>query len=489
MINAIPLGDSPYATPYDVVGVEECENFYIEKAISTNSKVPYYYISRGGLRSFSPKSTNSTSRGMYRTANERLFCVFGNQVIEILANGQRTTRGSLTTYTGTVSISDNSYQLMIVDGAYGYILDFATNIFTQIDQETFQNGATHVTCIDTYFIVNRPNSMQYNWSSPNNGLLWDPLDFATKQGIPDDIVALKEAQNQLWVFGSYSTEVHYNTGDTETQVWQRYEGAVIDVGCSSPHSVQTIENHIYWLGNDKTGNAAVWSNDGLIPVKISTRGIEQLIGNLSLSNAIGYVYSQYGHVFYVLTFPGSDYTLVWDITTRTWHRRTSRNRLTDNNDRWRAQYSAYAFGKNLFCDNNSDMIYESDMEYYVDDLPEGDTVNIYRIKSTPIYQSNQKKIRWNNIQIIFEQGTGLEINGPDGNGRNPMVLLETSDDSGRVFNLNRRFAEIGRTGITRFRSRFLKLGHSRNRAYRITVSDPIKVVLAGIIADMEELRN
>ena len=175
----------------------------------------------------------------------------------------------MTSYSGTVSMADNTYQLILVDGAFGYILDFVTNTFTQIDPETFQNGATHVTCIDTYFLVNRPNSNQYNWSSVNNGLTWDPLNFATKEGMPDNIVALKECRNQLWVFGNYSTEIHYDTGDTATQVWQRYESAIIDVGCSAPYSVARIENNIFWVGTDKTGNIAVWSNDGITPVKIS----------------------------------------------------------------------------------------------------------------------------------------------------------------------------------------------------------------------------
>jgi hypothetical protein len=205
---AIPLGDTPFASPYNVVGKEACNNFYLERAITPNSKVPYYYVSVPGLRIFTSRSSTNVCRGIFRTSNNRLFAQFGNQFTEILSNGTKLVRGTIGTYSGVVSMADNSQQLILVDGEYGYILNFATNVFTKIDEETFQNGATHVTCIDTYFLVNRPNSMQYNWSTPNNGLMWDALDFATKQGIPDDIVALKECHNQLWVFGTYSTEVH-----------------------------------------------------------------------------------------------------------------------------------------------------------------------------------------------------------------------------------------------------------------------------------------
>ena len=489
MITTVKLGNTPYASPYYSVGKEECVNLYVEQAISETSKVPYYYVSIPGLKLFSAKTSTKVSRGLFRSSNNRLFSVQGNELIEILSNGQKLSKGTIGTYSGTVSMADNTYQLILVDGQYGYILDFASNVFTKIDPETFQNGATHVTCIDTYFIVNRPNSIFYNWSSPNNGLVWNPLDFASKEGMPDDIVALRECSNQLWVFGSYSTEVHYNTADTATQVWQRYEGAVIDVGCTAPHSVSRLETKIFWLGTDRTGNVAVWSNAGLIPEKISTRGIEQLINHETgskVSNAIGYTYSQAGHLFYLITFPNSDLTLAYDITTKTWHRRSSLDEAGKDR-KWRAQYSAFAFGKNLFCDNLSDAIYEADVEYYTNDLPEGGTAAIKRVRTSPILQSNQKRVRHNSLQIIFEQGVGLNDNIALGFGTNPKCLLYISDDNGISYG-NERESEIGQIGQYEYRTRFLCLGHSRNRVYKVVVTDPVKIILVGIVADMEELR-
>jgi hypothetical protein len=489
-LQTIKIGNTPYASPYYSVGKEECVNLYVENAISETSLVPYYYISIPGLKLFSQKSSTKVSRGIFRTSNNRLFSVNGNELVEILSTGQKLTRGTIGTYSGTVSFADNTHQLCFVDGQSGYILDFASNDFSQIDSETFQNGATHVTCIDTYFIVNRPNSIYYNWSKPNNGLTWDPLDFASKEGMPDDIVALKECSNQLWVFGNYSTEVHYDTADTSTQVWQRYEGAVIDIGCAAKYSVARLENHIFWVGSDKTGNIAVWTNDGLQPAKISTRGIEQLIihevGQQNVSNCIGFTYSQAGHIFYLLTFPNSDLTIAFDITTKTWHRRSSLD-STGKDVKWRAQYSTFVFGKNLFADNSSDALYEADVEYYVNDLPEGGTAAIKRVRTSPVIQANRKRVRHNSLQLIFEQGVGLNDNTALGFGITPKCLLYTSDDSGISYS-NVREAELGKIGEYEFRTRFLCLGHSRSRVYKIVVTDPVKVIFIGMIADLEELR-
>lgn len=491
----LTLGDTPFASPYDVVGKEECKNLYIEPSLSPDAKTKYVYVSVPGLRRYVESNSSQACRGLYRTGNERLFGVFGNQVIEILANGQRATRGSLTTYTGTVSMASNNYQLMIVDGTYGYILDFATNILTQIDPETFQNGATHVAYIDTYFLVNRPNSNQYNWSYPGNGLIWNPLDFATKEGSPDDIVAIKECNNQLWVFGGQSIEIHYNTGDTETQVWQRYQAAIIDIGCVAPYSVSRAADRIFWAAVDNIGEIGIFSNNNISPMKISTIGIEQIIQELGgdISKLIGYTYAQDGHTFYMMQFLGSDLTLAYDLTTGKWHQRTYLENSGGNSGKeykWQGIYSAYCFNKNIFGDLNSNALYYTDMLYYKNDKASSTSVPnvsyINRVKTTPVQQSSQKRIRWNSLQIIFRQGVGAS-NTTDFTSR-PVALLDCSNDSGYSWAQARLTAEIGRSGNTEQRTRFLNLGTARNRVYKIIITDPIPVILVGLIAEFEELR-
>lgn len=485
----VKLGNLPYSSPYYSIGKEECQNFYVENAISDSSKVPYYYVSIPGLRIHVPKTSSKVCRGMFRTSNNRLYAVFGDLVQEILITGERVLRGKLSTYSGPVSMADNTYQLCLVDGEFGYIIDFANNTFDKIDPETFPNGATHVVCIDNYFLANRPNSNKYVWSMLNDGTQWDPLDFAAKEGQPDNIVALAAHKNVLWVFGSWSTEIHYDTGDTATQVWQRYESAIIDVGCQAPFSVARIEDNIFWVGSDKSGNVAIWSNEGIVPKKISTRGIEQLIshevGTNGVTKAIACTYSQAGHIFYVVHFTNSNLTLCYDVVTGAWHRRSS---IADRGDdvRWRATWSSYIWGKNLFADNNSDAIYNADVEYYTNDLPEGGTRNIRRVRTTPILQSNQKRIRHNWVQFLFEQGVGTVINSANGNGKNPVAELWISDDNGYSFG-NRRTSEIGAMGNTTWRTRWLGLGHSRNRCYKIIITDPVKIILVGCVADMTEL--
>ena len=84
------FGDTPYASPYYSIGIEECTNLYLEKAISLSSKVPNYFISIPGLQLYVKQSSSEVCRGLYRTADQRLFGVFGNNLIAFfrLASGE-----------------------------------------------------------------------------------------------------------------------------------------------------------------------------------------------------------------------------------------------------------------------------------------------------------------------------------------------------------------------------------------------------------------
>lgn len=477
------FGDVPFASPYNVIGTEECRNLYVEKSISPTSKVQSYYVSIPGLKIFSQKDAGNACRGLYKTSDSRLFQAHSNYVDEIFQNGQRITRGYITTYSGNVCMCDNTQQLMLVDGEFGYVLDLATNNFQKVDENTFPNGADYVTNVDTYFIVNVPNSYNFRWSYPNNGLLWDALDSASKIGYPEVIVTLKEMHNQLWVFGTTTTEIFYDTADIETGIFKRIEGASFEVGCAAKHSVTKIENNIFWIGVSKNGTKEIYSNDGLSPLVISTRGIEQLVDKETggkIDDAIGFSYSQNGHNFYIIQFLSSSLTLAYDTTTKTWHVRSDRDWRGDN-VKWRGMYHQLVWGKNIFGDLYTNALYTSEMDYYQNEDPDDLTKPkmIIRERTTPIIQADQKRLRHNSFEVLFESGVGLN---DIGFGHEPQVILYTSDDSGISFP-SVRYTGLGKIGEVKTRARFLRLGMSRNRVYKVSVTDPVKVVLIGFILD------
>lgn len=514
LTTTIPLGDKPFTSPYFSIGQEICQNLYVEKAQSEYSKAGYYYIKIPGLRRFGGLLSFNVGacRGMLTTsvaAGRRTFSVNGSGVYEILANGARILLGTIGTTTGVVSLAENGNLMMLVDGQAGWVLRFTDGNFTRISDQNFpgndpslgQVAPTSVTYMDTYFIVNIPNSNQYYWSNgfytredsdaalhkydpsiPNG--YWSPLRSGQKIGKPDNISALINCNNYLWLMGFNSCEIHYDSGDYNGQQFRRYQGAILNIGCMAPQSVAVYQNNIFFLGSDKDGTLGVFSNDGMNPIRISVRGIEQMIQSMPVyDDCIAYCYAQNGHSFYVMQFPAGNRTFVYDMVTQAWHERTKLIQGSGTYIRWDGQFATQNFGKVLIGDASTSEIYHLDPLYYQNDSPLADGVNYIRcVKNTPIGFNLGKSIRYNWVQVIANQGYGLTVNTAAGVGLDPTVQVAWADDTGIVYS-NERPAPLGRQGEYSKRSRVLACGMGRNRVWRIAMTDPVPFVLVAILVN------
>lgn len=516
-LGPIPLGDAPYATPWHSVGREQCENLFLEYSQSGSAKAAYYYLGIPGLRRIRAASSAAGSapcRGSIRTSAGVAYFVNGRSFYSINSAGVATGIGALSTAAGPVRMAENGKQIILVDGLKGYIYDMLGGTFATITDEYFPGGATtggtaptHVQCINTYFLVNAPGTNLYYWSNPYYGNddgndytnatangYWTPLRTGTKIGRPDNVIGISQAQGYLWLFGRNSIEVHYDTGDSAGQQWVRYTNALIDLGCSAAGSIANWETQIFWLGADPTGTIGVFTNDGMTPKKVSVRGIEQMIEVMGdPSDCIGSVYTQAGHTFYLMWFPSAGQTMVYDVNTTKWHVRTHLNSATGRTEAWHGIYPIAAYGLNLFGDMSSDAIYAADMLYFQNDNPTGAGVNYIRaVKTVPIVFSNGVRVRHNGVQPMFQQGvgtiTGLEpgtstTDPMQAFGRYPKCVIAYSDDGGVRYS-NELDAPLGALGETTTRTIIRRLGLSRNRVYRFTITDPVRRIFVGCMADL-----
>jgi len=496
----VPLGAKPYSTAYRSLGLEICENFYVENATTETSKYPYFFVKVPGLKIHTPRYAITPCRGLYTTGTQRTFSVSSDRLYELFANGTRLLIGGLATTEGVVSFCDNGNQMLLVDGQTGYIVDLSTNVCTQLDGTTttgssmfpINPGPTHCACIDTYFIVNVPNTSEYLWSNPGYVLdpnssfpldYWNALQSNKKIGYSDNIVSLLSANNMIWLFGPESVEVHYDTGLTPG-TWARYQGAIIEVGTTAPNSPARYGNNVFWLGTDvKTGTVGVFSNNGMAPVRISTRGIEQLIERgTDISDAIGFCYAQSGHAFYVLSFESANLTIVYDIVAQAWHRRTYWRTIDATLHRWRGIFHAYNWGKDLIGDTITDAVYSLDVTKGDNDDPEVGTTPILCQKTTPVIFSGGVNQRINELQVVCSQGVGLNVDDANGVGKNPVLLLAMSRDFGATWG-NERSVSVGEMGDYMHRSRSLAWGMGRNLILRIRYTEPTPMLLMGVIAN------
>lgn len=411
-------------------------------------------------------------RGVYTATNGTLYAVSGNTLYSIDSSFSSTTIGTILTSSGNVSMIDNGTTLVIVDGAYGYTHTLSGGSVFQITDPDFL-GANQVTYQDGYFIFNKPSSGQFYITNLNSTDI-DALDIASSEGNPDDIVGLISDHRELWLFNERTTEVFYNSGNADFP-FERIEGAFIEVGCAARWSIQKMNNRVFWLGADEKGRGIIYMAQGFQPQRISTHSIEQAIeGYGDISGATAYTYQRNGHYFYAINFSSANTTWVYDTSTGLWHERV----YTNNGDfeRDRAQFHAYAYSTNVVGDYENGKIYAFSDTVYTDD---GDVVTRQRV--FPHLSNAQKRLVIHSLQIDLRTGVGLD-GATTLQGHNPQAVLDFSDDGGYSWS-NEKWGQIGKIGRRLTRLLFRRLGVSRDRVFRLTITDPVPVHL--ISAELE----
>lgn len=415
----------------------------------------------------------------WRASNDEVFVVAGNGFYRIEAGFTYTELGTLNTDTGPVSIADNGIQVFTVDGTYGYVWDIDLGIFNIVTDPNFL-GSAQVTFQDGYFIFVKPNSEQF-YISGLNAVTFDALDIGTAEGSPDNLVGQISSNQNLYLFGTQSTEVFYNSGDADFP-FSRIQGAVIDVGCAAAFSIQKLPGGaLAWLGGDSTGQGIVYVMQGYQAKRVSTTSVESVIRQRSseeIAAARAWVYQQGGHIFYALNIPGNDSTWVYDVSTNQWHERTFLN--LHSLERHRADCHAIAFGLNMVGDYQDGRLYTLDPDYFKDD-----TGSIARIRTAPHITKTLKRVFHQQFQLDMETGVGID---GVGQGTDPQAILDWSDDGGNTWS-NEHWAGVGAIGEKSARVMWRRLGPSRDRVYRVKITDPVKVVLIGADLILEEGMN
>ena len=439
--------------------------------LDPEGKSPMALYGAPGLTRFA-EMTAGAGRGLH-VAGGRLFAVVGATLYEINSVGSASALGTLRTSAGPVSMADNGQQLVAVDGAYGYRVTLSDSAFAWLTAREWPQ-ATHVAFHDGYFVLNKIDTGQFTITSLYSTDI-DALDFATAEGSPDDVVSLIVDHRELWLFGSETTEVWYNSGAADFP-FARLDGAFIEHGCAAPYSPAKADNAVFWLSQDRAGHGLVVRTQGYQPQIVSTRAVEHAIhGYSTIADARGYTYQQGGHTYYVLNFPTADATWVYDVATQLWHERMWWDGVEH---RHRGACYVFAFDRSLVLDHSNGRIYELDLEAYTDD---GATIR--SIRRTQHQHAAGARLFWAQLQVDVESGVGLV----SGQGSDPQMMLRWSDDGGRTWS-SEHWRSLGRLGEYRARAIWRRLGQSRDRVYELSMSDPVKRVIVDAWADVEAER-
>jgi len=465
----IPIIAGAYEGRSPNVSPETCIGFFYEKGETGES-----LVSTPGDKIFNSSLSGEVRGGL--AYNKLAYFVVGNTLYEFDAAGTATSRGTLNTSIGRVSMAHNgaragaSQQIMLVDGTTGYIYDNTTTTLTEITDVNMTSADT-VVFLDGYFVFSQTGTDRFWITSQYDGTAIDGLDFVTAEGDPDEIQALVADQRQLFVFGVDTTEVFYNSGDTD-QTFKVFQGGHTQTGCAAPFSAQRFDNSVIWLSQNRRGEGQVVRlSDGFQPMVISTQEVNYQISTYSrIDDAFAYVYQHEGHEFYVLTFPTGEATWVYDASTQQWHQRAHTiDNIFPNRERYNAH--VFAFGKHLFGDFQNGNIYEMDSE-----LGTTNGTRIPRERTSLNVSNEEKRIRISSLQLDMAEGTGDTNDATD-----TSIWLSYSKDGGHTYS-NEVERSIGNIGEYKHRVLWRKLGIGRNWIFRIRTSSPNKVILKGLIA-------
>jgi len=437
---------------------QRCVNLYplasesgTSKSVSALRSIPGYSLAYtlggGGIR------------GARTVGNGRAFVVSGYDFYEVLTNGASVIRGTLLTATSRVSIAENIDQVMIVDGQYGYIFNMTSLVFEQIVDVDFPVCET-VTYQDGYFIVPQKDTNNFYISAINDGLTWDTLDFSQAVSSSDPLLSVFSDTGNLWLFGSRSTEIFTNTGAAAFP-FERIQGAVIQTGCAAAQTIQAFDNTIAWLGVDPQGRGVVWKANGYQAQRMSTQAIEAIISSATdFTESYAYVYHEQGHVFYVLQIKGLDTTLVYDGATGMWHERAYNS--ASGQEQHRGNCHFFFDQSNFIGDRTNGNIYRQRLDIFSFNGDE-----IHRERISPHIADEKKNIAFSSFELDMETGRGLQ----SGQGSDPQIMMQYSDDGGRTWG-NERWISTGKVGKYKTRVRWGRCGSARDRVWKIRYTEP-----------------
>jgi hypothetical protein len=422
-------------------------------------------------------------RGLY-VFKDLLFIVDGKY---LYAMGSDYVKLRITEIPGTslVTMVDNGNQLFISAEPLGFVYDLTSN--TLYDLRFYDPnfpGCKTVGYLDGYFVYIEPNTQKLWVTSLLDGTSTNPLDFASAEGLPDNLVSLVVNHREIWLFGTNSIEVWYNAGGADFP-FQRLQGAFIETGCAATYSTVKLDNDIFWLGSDQRGSYSIYKTNGYSAQKISTNAVEWQINTYGdVSDAQAFSYKRNGHSFYVLTFPSDDATWVYDLTTDSWHERA-------RFDTYTGKFKRYEINCHCFFNNTNFVgdIYGMISIFSDNQFGGGKWLRSWRALSPGT--DDLKGSQHHSLRVDCQTAADTQYYDNYGNPLDPQIYLRWSDDGGHTWSQEKP-ASIGKVGEYSKKVIFRRLGQTkklRDRIYELSGTLSADIVINGASLDNVSLSD
>ena len=441
----LPLPFGSTISKFAINNPQSLVNLYAIKS-DDGSKNKFFLKAREGLRKLFNFPNNPILGIAY--INGYLYAATPNKVYKANLSGAVDVVGDVDFPPDRkVFISYDGQHIVFVGGKiYGYD---DTDGFRQLKFTTGDSfpSVGMVTFMNYKFIVSSIDDGRFFWNDVFS-LNFDPTYYATAEGEPDRLEGLISDGKKLYLFGTETTEVWYDTGDS----FARVPGAMGPPGCLSYKTIVLLRDIVFFVGSD----GVVYMMSGLQRQRISNNYVERRLEEESYSNLKSYGFIYEGRAFYCIEINRGE-TLCYNLESKTWHKRVSPQKLT-----WLPSFAVNSYTDAVLVSDTGN-VYQLDSDYYKDDGED-----FIKSLHTITLHNNGEFFTLNGLELELKQGD--QIAGE--------FYLEYSEDGKNFSNI--RTANIGNYGQYRNRLMWWRLGRHRNLILNLFTFEPREIIISNL---------
>lgn len=375
-------------------------NAYMETKRMGKESVEYWIYPRPGMDEQSrPPGANATGRGLFNWRG-KIYSIFADK----LYKDGVAQAGTVDTTNGVYrfdSVLGGTPRMALGNGVEAYYYDEGGGLVNISDADfpsAFVKGWAY---LNGTMYVGLPTA-HIQGSDINDLSAWDPLNVILAQIEPDQGVALKKQLVYVVKFKEWTTEVFFDAGNATDSPLGRVEGAKANYGCRSADSVRELDGALLWLGSSRDGPLRVLMLDMLKLEIVSTKAIDRLLEQATITNIYSWTIKLDGHRFYVLTLKDENLTLAFDLEEKMW------SQWTDTNGNYVpiVDSTMNSSMQHLVQHESNGRIYAMDNTFADDD---GSLIGVDII--TPNFDGGTRRRKHMNIlEVVSDQKVGAYLN-------------------------------------------------------------------------------
>ena len=444
---------------------QQTKNWY--QQFNELGKDPYVLMPFPGLLLVG--NATGSDRGFWRM-NEILYQVKGASLYEIDRLGNHTLRGVIPGSKRCIMADDGINMFIVVPGEKVWQYSTDTNSVTEVTNVNI-TGALSVDFLNNFFIYTFADFTTV--SDAGNGASASGLNRIGEETLPDAMVRDFVFEEVIYRCGVRSIVGWYVSGVGSPPI-DKFQGRIFNIGLAATYSIAETDEAFYWLGDDH----AIYRAQAGSKVRVSTDAISNTISKFTtIDDAIGFTYTFEGQNFYTITFPTENktFTVSESLGVNGWFELSSG--LSDG--KWQGSSVISAYGKNFVADVSNGNVYELNLDTYTNNSDPLQRTRVTQSANGDLLGAKGKRVQMSCLKIIMETGVGVIT----GQGDNPRIMVEYSDDGGRTWNSG-SWPRVGRLGEFTLQVEWFNLGSFYDRIFRVSTTDPVNYSIYSATIDL-----